>query len=66
MPDPHDPVAELVDRGLAAARLAGPLFDPASIRLDLADRLGVDAGLDRFVGAGDPGAPAPFSAEDPR
>jgi len=59
-------VAALVEAGLALAGLSGPLFDHEAIRLDLVDRLAVDDALDAFVGVGDPGAPAPFSAEDPR
>ena len=56
----------LVTDGLAAAGLQGDLFDVDAIATDLADRLVVDEGLDEFVGQGDPGAPVPFDAEDPR
>jgi hypothetical protein len=59
-------VHRLVADGLAAAGLQGDLFDADAIAADLADRLAVDGGLDDFVGEGDPGAPAPFDAEDPR
>ena len=44
----------------------GDLFDAEAIATDLADRLVVDGGLDDLVGQGDPGAPVPFDAEDPR
>jgi hypothetical protein len=60
------PISTLVTSGLATAGLTGPLFDAEAIGLDLADRLAVDAALDEFVGVGDPGAPAPFTAEDPQ
>lgn len=66
MAEPTEQARGLVDVGLAAAGLQGDLFDAAVIALDLADRLDVDAGLDAFVGAGDPGAPIPFDALDPR
>ena len=56
----------LVADGLTAAGLQGDLFDADAIAADLADRLAVDGGLDDFVGQGDPGAPVPFDAEDPR
>jgi len=59
-------VHQLVTDGLAAAGLQGDLFDADAIAVDLADRLAVDEGLDDFVGQGDPGAPVPFDAEDPR
>ena len=59
-------VHRLVADGLAAAGLQGDLFDVDAIATDLADRLAVDGGLDDFVGQGDPGAPVPFDAEDPR
>ncbi len=59
-------VHQLVADGLATAGLQGALFDTEAIAADLADRLVVDEGLDEFVGQGDPGAPDPFDAEDPR
>jgi hypothetical protein len=59
-------VHRLVADGLTAAGLQGDLFDADAIAADLADRLAVDGGLDEFVGQGDPGAPVPFDAEDPR
>ena len=59
-------VHRLVADGLTAAGLQGDLFDADAIAADLADRLAVDGGLDDFVGQGDPGAPVPFDAEDPR
>jgi hypothetical protein len=59
-------VHQLVADGLATAGLQGDLFDTEAIATDLADRLAVDGGLDDFVGQGDPGAPVPFDAEDPR
>jgi hypothetical protein len=49
-----------------AVAVIGDLFDADAIAADLADRLAVDGGLDDFVGQGDPGAPVPFDAEDPR
>ena len=59
-------VRRLVADGLAAAGLHGELFDAAAIAADLADRLVVDAGLDEFIGHGEPGEPTMFDAEDPR
>ena len=59
-------VHRLVADGLATAGLQGDLFDTEAIATDLADRLAVDGELDEFVGQGDPGAPVPFDAEDPR
>ena len=56
----------LVADGLVAAGLQGDLFDAEAIAADLADRLVVDAGLDEFIGHGDPGEPTMFDAEDPR
>lgn len=66
MAEHSTPVHRLVADGLAAAGLQGDLFDAEAIATDLADRLTVDGGLDDFVGQGDPGAPVPFDAEDPR
>jgi hypothetical protein len=66
MADHATAVHRLVADGLAAAGLQGDLFDVDAIATDLADRLAVDGGLDDFVGQGDPGAPVPFDAEDPR
>jgi hypothetical protein len=66
MADQAHSVHRLVADGLVAAGLHGDLFDAEAIATDLADRLVVDAGLDEFVGQGDPGAPVPFDAEDPR
>lgn len=66
MADIPAPVRQLVVDGLAAADLHGGLFDIDVIASDLADRLMVDADLDGFIGAGDPGAPAVFDALDPR
>ena len=66
MPEHAAAVHRLVADGLTAAGLQGDLFDVDAIATDLADRLAVDGGLDDFVGQGDPGAPVPFDAEDPR
>ncbi len=67
MADPIEPtVRHLVAQGLVAADLSGPCFDTEMIAADLTDRMVVDAGLDEFVGRGDPGEPQPFDPLAPQ
>lgn len=66
MADPADPTVAMVTAGFAAAGLNGSSFDVDATAADLADRLGVDAGLDALIGPGDPGVPAAFDPADPR
>lgn len=66
MADPTASAVAMVTAGFAAAGLGGPTFDVDATAADLADRLGVDAGLDLLIGPGDPGEPTPFDPADPR
>ncbi len=58
-PDTDELLAGVHER-LAALGLNGPLFDPAVVAADLAERLELDRSLDALIGPGDPGPPPLF------
>jgi hypothetical protein len=63
MAEPVDGPAGLIDTvsaRLGDLGLIGPLFDPAEVAADLAERLELDRSLDTLIGPGDPGPSGPF------